>query len=162
MKTRAAKFYRELFPRYIRCYDNNGETFDRYTVVFTNKRIGGTKQRSGEFVYAGMSEYPYHPQGFYQHGFFDTFIDKPSYSHLGKKIKFYELPDDCQKAIIEEYNMLWDISQKDYDYHLFRVLGDFVNTELIPLHPDMKRFLPQFDKLLKFIENGKVSPHEHE
>ena len=149
MKTRVEQLYNELSPRYIRCYDNNGATYDRYTVVFTKKRNGGSKNRPGEFVYIGMSKKPYHPLGFYQHGFSDFAIDHPSYSHLGKKIKFSDLPDDGQKAVTEEYNEFWDISKKEYDEHIFKVLDDFVTNELLPEHPELKRFRKQFDNVLK-------------
>ena len=149
MKSRAKKLYHELSPKYIRCYDNHGDTFDRYTVVFTKKRVGENQNRRGEFVYVGMSKRPYHPLGFYQHGFSDRTIDSISYSHLGKKIKFHELPDDCQKAIIEDYNDLWKISEKDYDGHVCHVLDEFVNHELIPNNPELRRFQRQFDNVLK-------------
>ena len=149
MKTRVERLYNELSPRYIRCYDNNGTTHDRYTVVFTKKRNGGNKYKLGEFVYVGMSKNPYHPFGFYQHGFSDCAIDHPSYSHLGKKIKFLDLPDDCQKAIIDEYNELWKIPQKEYNEHIFKVLNDFVNNELLPELPELKRFQKQFNNVLK-------------
>ena len=40
--------------------DNGGETADRYTVIYTTK--------SGRYNDAvGMSEHPFHPQGFGQH-----------------------------------------------------------------------------------------------
>ena len=151
MKAKVERLYNDLSPRYIRCYDNNGETYDRYTVIFTKKRIGGGKHKHGQFVYVGISENPYHPLGFYQHGFSDCSIDHPSYSHLGKKIQFLKLPDDCQKAIIQEYNELWKISKKDYDDHIFKVLDDFVNNELIPEHPELKRFRKQLDNVLRSI-----------
>ena len=148
MKARVERLYNELSPRYIRCYDNNGKTYDRYTVVFTKKRIGGGKYRLGQFIYVGMCKNPYHPLGFYQHGFSDCVIDHSSYSHLGKKIQFFKLPEECQKAIIEEYNGLWNISKKEYDKYIFKILDDFVNNELIPEHPELKRFHKQFDNIL--------------
>ena len=154
MKSRAKRLYYELSPKFIRCYDNNGETLDRYTVVFTKKRVGGNKHRLGEFVYVGMSKRPYHPLGFYQHGFSDRAVDRPSYSHLGKKIKFHGLPEDCQQAIIEEYNDLWKISKKDYGLYYFNVLDDFVNNELIPEYPELKRFRRQFDNVLRMKTNN--------
>jgi hypothetical protein len=52
-------------PRYVRCYDNGGETFDRFTVVFSGRYRHLT---GGEFWHVGMSEHPFHPQGFGQHG----------------------------------------------------------------------------------------------
>ena len=94
-------------PKYIRCYDNLGETFDRFTVVFT----GNYKKQFHEFHYIGMSSNPFHPQGFGQHG--ETVgmpVDKPTYSHLGRKIKFADLPKDCKDAVISDYISIWDIN----------------------------------------------------
>lgn len=94
-------------PRYVRVYDNQGETFDRFTVVFTGHY---THKTNRSFVYLGMSENPFHPLGFGQHG--ETGYqpcDRPKYSHLGKKISFTDLPVDCQKAAIQSYKDLWDL-----------------------------------------------------
>lgn len=90
-------------PRYIRCYDNGGKSFDRFTIVFT----GRYAKKMGGFIYLGLSEHPYHPQGFGQHGFSDYLIDRPTYGHLGKRIVFEKLPIDCQKAIVETYSDIW-------------------------------------------------------
>lgn len=90
-------------PKYIRCYDDGGKSLDRYTVVFTKKRPGGIT------LYVGMSGNPFHPQGFGQHGEQKNPIDVPSYSHLGKKIKFQDLPEDCQKLVLRDYKDLWNI-----------------------------------------------------
>ena len=51
-------------PKWIRCYDNGGKTFDRFTVIFTRAHNFGLK---GFIVGVGMSENPFHPQGFGQH-----------------------------------------------------------------------------------------------
>lgn len=44
----------------VRLFDNGGETFDRYTAVYETD--------DGETWYRGMSENPFHPQGFGQCG----------------------------------------------------------------------------------------------
>jgi len=96
-------------PRYIRIYDNGGESFDRYTIVFTG-RYDKNKDEQGNkwYKYVGSSENPYYPQGFYQHGESkNEIIDRPTYSHLGKKITFDKLPLDCQKAVLEDYASIW-------------------------------------------------------
>lgn len=92
-------------PRYVRVYDNV-EAFDRYTVVFT-----GHYRRTAwdRFVFLGMSENPFHPQGFGQHGESSVQIDRPTYSHLGKKIQFKDLPKDCQTATLQTYVEVWDL-----------------------------------------------------
>ena len=103
-------------PRYIRCYDNgnrpDGGTIDRYTVVYTGRYRHKT---GGSQWYVGMSAAPFHPQGFGQHGEYPGHlgpaIDRPSYGHLGKKIKFQDLPEDCQKLVLQDYRDLWDIPE---------------------------------------------------
>jgi len=92
-------------PKYVRVYDNEGETYDRYTVVFTGRYRG----RDESFIYLGMSSNPFHPMGFGNHGESETLIDTPSYKHLGKKVDFQELPEDCKKATVETYKKLWQI-----------------------------------------------------
>jgi hypothetical protein len=72
----------------IQCYDNGGKTFDRYTVVYMDDPEG-----RGLFSCVGMSEDPFHPQGFGQHS-----AALPG-RHLGKRIAFAQLPADCQKLV---------------------------------------------------------------
>ena len=103
--TRIDNFMPSGIPRKIRVYDNQGETVDRYTVVFT----GNYKGRNG-CDYLGLSEHPRHPQGFGQHGWDQGIIDYPKYSHLGKKIMFEQLPEDCKKVVIEDYADIWGLS----------------------------------------------------
>ena len=74
----------------LKVYDNGGETYDRYTVVFA--------KQDGVYPYYGMSTQPIHPWGFCQYG---ESRQAPTNS-LGKKISFKTLPLDCQK-IIESY-----------------------------------------------------------
>ena len=88
-------------PRYVRVYSNEGtksETLDCITVVFTKKRI------NGEFIHIGASKTG---SGFYQHDFSNYLIDKPSYGHLGKKIRFEDLEPGLQQMIRDEYCELW-------------------------------------------------------
>jgi hypothetical protein len=97
-------------PRYIRVYDNGGPdreggSIDRYTVVFTGNYPG----RGGLCRYVGMSGAPFHPQGFGQHGESETIIDRPTYGHLGKKITFADLPEDCQRLVISDYRYYWEL-----------------------------------------------------
>lgn len=113
MNSRSERLLPDGKPRYIRCYDNNGETADRYTVVYT----GRYKQKTGgAFWYVGMSGKPFHPLGIGQHGESETQIDYPTYGHLGKKIKFDDLPEDCRHLVLRDYVYLWDIK----DHSLYR------------------------------------------
>jgi len=95
-------------PRYIRIYDNGGKTFDRYTVVFTGRY---KKRMSNEFIHLGMSDHPFHPLGFGQHGYSDDHIDRPTYSHLGKPMKWEDLTEDCQKCVWQTYNLIWPVKK---------------------------------------------------
>ena len=92
-------------PKYVRCYDNGGKTFDRYTVVFT----GRYKKLGRYFEYLGMSAQPFHTQGFGQHGESTKPIDRPTYSHLGKKISFNDLPEDCKECVLQDYKENWNL-----------------------------------------------------
>ncbi|CAB5237912.1 hypothetical protein UFOVP142_3 [uncultured Caudovirales phage] len=71
------------------CWDNGGKTCDRYTVVFLDEPSGPG------LIYAGlgMSSSPFHPQGFGMH------VNATPGTHLGKKISFDQLPDDCKRLV---------------------------------------------------------------
>lgn len=88
-------------PRYIRCYDNGGKTADRYTIVFT--------RRGGSCLYLGCNAEPFHPQGIGMHGEAPTMIDRPGYSHLGRKFPFTSLPDDVRKLVLADYREIWGL-----------------------------------------------------
>jgi hypothetical protein len=78
-------------------YDNGGETCDRYVVYYKGKgSLGGMIGNKRGRLFFGMSESPCHPQGFGQHGY--GLVGK----HNGKKIKFEELPQECQKAVLAD------------------------------------------------------------
>jgi hypothetical protein len=101
-------------PKYVRCYDNGGESADRYTVVFTGRY---PKYRRA-FQYVGMSAHPFHPQGIGMHG--DSFrqidVNKWGFApaigrknHLGTRIPFQQLPPDCQRLVRSDYKALWSL-----------------------------------------------------
>jgi len=78
----------------IKIYDNGGETFDRYTVVYIGSYYNG-------FYYClGMSENPFSPLGYCEHG---LCTDGP---HLGKEIDFEELPEYCQIVVRDDLEEL--------------------------------------------------------
>lgn len=99
-------------PRYLRVYDNSGETADRYTVVFG---------KSGKGQYVGFNETPTHPTfGIYQHGEKSTvlngkryydFIDYPTHTHLGKKIKFQDLNEVCKALVLADYREIFSLPE---------------------------------------------------
>lgn len=107
-------------PRYVRVYDNGGETFDCFTAVFT----GRYPKNDQECVYLAMSTNPFDPQGYGMHGFSNRIpIDVGHTSlgnlkwppviggkcHLGKRISFADLPPDCKSFVLSEYKDLWGI-----------------------------------------------------
>lgn len=104
-------------PKWIRCYDNRGETWDRYTVVFTKYRNTNGRDRWG--MYVGMSSNPFSPQGFGQRGEFQgKAIDTNDWgfapmigkkNHLGVRIPFDQLPDDCKALVIQDYSEIWGL-----------------------------------------------------
>jgi hypothetical protein len=108
MKPRIERLLPNGLPKYVRCYDNGGETFDRYTVVFTGHF---KKDYRGQCFYLGMSTYPFHPQGFGQHGEADKMIDRPAYGHLGKKMAFATLPPDVQRCVLQTYREVWGLNK---------------------------------------------------
>ena len=109
-KTKSDRLLRLLpggIPKWIRCYDNGGTdapdgSIDRFTVVFT--RIN-----DGYCHYLALNESPFSPLGFCQHGEDRDVIDKPRYSHLGKKITFDDLPRDSQIAVLQDYLDIWSL-----------------------------------------------------
>lgn len=100
-------------PRYVRCYDGPS-TFDRYTVLFTGRYAG---RPTGRVAYVGMSADPFHPQGFGQHGEMHGAGDAPNgwppkiggSCHLGTRINFADLPEDCQRLVLSDYMELWNL-----------------------------------------------------
>ena len=90
-----------------RFYDNGGETFDRYTVVYL-------QPENNVYHYRGASVNPFHPQGFAQ---WDDNIGCPvdhlsnipdvgGKNHLGTRIVFAQLPEDVQKLVINDLAFL--------------------------------------------------------
>jgi len=84
----------------LQIYDNEGKTFDRYTVVDVRdaievtERFGGTKQY---YQCLGLSSNPSDPQGYSMWG--GCILGK----HLGKRIEFAELPENIQQHIIQRF-----------------------------------------------------------
>lgn len=83
-------------------YDNGGETYDRYTVFFLDDVNEARGEREKLTAYVAMSEDPFHPQGFGQHG------EGVPGKHNGKVITFDKLPKDCQQLVrqdLKEYGV---------------------------------------------------------
>lgn len=106
-------------PRWIRAYDNGGETIDRYTVVYTGRYPKNSSAYRTEYEYVGMSADPFHPQGFGQHGGTtygpcDTRDGRPPAigrkCYLGRRIAFRDLPPDCRQLVMADYRAIWGLS----------------------------------------------------
>lgn len=78
----------------VRIYDNGGKTFDRFTAVYMNQPAHW--QHDKVFQAVGMSENPFHPQGFGMH------CTAMPGRHLGKRITLEQLPPDCQKLVKQD------------------------------------------------------------
>ena len=81
----------ERYGTVLRCYDNGGKTFDRYTVVPPRWAKEERERNSHLFNAIGASEHPFAPQGYGNH---TTAQPGP---HLGKRVKWADLPPDVQK-----------------------------------------------------------------
>lgn len=104
-------------PRQVRCYDNGGKTADRYTAVFCGRHASARIDRV--WPYLAMNCSPFAPWGFGQHG--ETRhkpcdVDRWGFpaamgrkNHLGRRIPFAELPEDCRKLVMQDYLELWDL-----------------------------------------------------
>jgi len=103
---RTARLFSGGNPRWVRCYDDGGRTADRYTVVFTGRYGSRT---GGRTWVLGMSASPFHPQGVGMRCEYEHRIDRPTSRHLGKRIRFDDLPPDCQRLALWDYCSLWDI-----------------------------------------------------
>jgi hypothetical protein len=81
----------------IRIYDNGGKTIDRYSVLFMDTKRFTRATQKGDFEYdcLGMDDSPFSPGGFGQS------CNAVPGRHLGKRIRFEELPPDCQKAVLQ-------------------------------------------------------------
>lgn len=114
-------------PRWIRCYDNGGDpetggSGDRYTVVFTGAACA--KACGGEHPYRAMSDAPYHPLGtglwcsdewravdcYGKDG--KRYVWPPAIGrkcHLGTRIRFEDLPEDCRRLVLDDYLDVWNL-----------------------------------------------------
>ena len=75
-------------------FDNEGQSFDCYTVVFDDIADG-----EGHYTSFGMSGDPAHPQGVGMHSACKLG------DHLGKRIAFSNLPAECQRVIRGMYEI---------------------------------------------------------
>ena len=75
----------------VRCYDNDGRSADRYTVAYLD-----APEHSGTVTCLSMDARPFHPQGIGMHS--TCVVGR----HLGRRIRFSELPEDCRRAVEQD------------------------------------------------------------
>lgn len=75
----------------IKVYDNGGRTIDRYTAVYLFE-----KESDKMYAGRGMCSNPTTPQGI------GCYITVRPGSHLGKRIKFEQLPEGCKQLILSD------------------------------------------------------------
>lgn len=79
-------------PKNIRIYDDGGATADRYTVIYMDE----PERDPGTYNALCMSADPFSPLGICQHS-----SAMPG-RHLGKRIRWEDLPEDCRKAVVQD------------------------------------------------------------
>lgn len=77
----------------LRCYDNGGKTYDRYTVLPARWVRGWSRRAPCGLLWEAISasEHPFHPQGFGQN------TEAKAGPHLGARVPFETLPLDVQR-----------------------------------------------------------------
>lgn len=73
----------------LRCYDNGGDTLDRYTIIPPRWAGRDYRERSGAWCAIGASEHPFHAYG--QH------CSAAPGPHLGRRVRWADLPEDVQR-----------------------------------------------------------------
>jgi len=116
-------------PKYVRCYDNGGPEVggsgDRYTVCFTGRagvERGRDRQSDPEYSYRAMSSDPFHPQGIGMWGstkWHHCDVNKSGFApaigrkcHLGRRIRFQDLPPDCKNLVMSDYREIWKLETR--------------------------------------------------
>lgn len=94
-------------PKHLRLYLLDTEKMFGYTAIFS----GNWKGRPlGHTYCVNFNSRPNHPQyGVYMRDMIQGDIDRPRYSHLGKKVSFDDLNPECQEAILAEYKDIWSL-----------------------------------------------------
>lgn len=104
-------------PRWVRVYDNEGLTADRYAIVFTGRGAG-----TSTTPFVRCNAQPNHPQyGIYIRGEerfpYDTentswapaIGRKHKNPAIGRRVAFQDLPAAVQQAVREDYCALWEV-----------------------------------------------------
>ncbi len=82
-------------------YDNDGETADRYTVVYEPYDLEGELH----WPITDMGDSPFYPNGVCLHGCFNFRITSSAWGNrqgAGRTINFADLPADCRRVIQQD------------------------------------------------------------
>lgn len=71
---------------------------DRYTIALKGFRDNASRERSLVYPYLAANCAPFHPLGFGQHGESRHFLTG---RHLGKRIRFEDLPEQVQRFVLQ-------------------------------------------------------------
>jgi len=94
---RTNKRWLEDAPEYVlACYDNGGETCDRYTVLIGGSLHDEDLNKTYSVQYLGMSDAPTHPQGFSQWGE----MPRGNGRACGKKVRWLDLPEHIRRHTV--------------------------------------------------------------
>lgn len=85
--------------------------YARNSKTFEAKKRTTTRRREYRWQFFSMFE----NGQISSYGEFKERIDYPSYQHLGKKIKFENLPLECQNTVRREYEDLWFKTDEELD-----------------------------------------------
>ena len=93
---RATKRWLEGAPEYVLdCFDNRGQTIDRYTVLFGGTLLVPALLEKREVFYLGMSDAPTWPQGFSMWGECPA-----SYRPSHERVRWLDLPEHIRQHVI--------------------------------------------------------------
>ncbi len=109
---RAAKRWLEDAPEYVLdCFDNKGQTIDRYTVLFGGTLFdpGLLKQRIVHYL--GMSEAPTHPQGFSMWGECPA-----SWRPAHRRVRWLDLPEHIREHVISRAEDAVELDEAVFDF----------------------------------------------
>ncbi len=100
---RAGARWRENAPDYILdCFDNRGDSCDRYTVLFCGELLISDGTRAGTYIqYLGFSGAPSHPQGISMWGEMRPHEAANYRYSCGRwRIRWLDLPEDMRAHVI--------------------------------------------------------------
>ena len=95
--------YIQNLPRYIKVFDNGGATLDRYTVIFTKRKVN-----QSEYLALKLSDEP-DGQFHNKHTILLNSTSQKSVPLIGRKIAFTDLPAQCQSIVRKYYRDLWSV-----------------------------------------------------